>query len=267
MTLYTRFDKARRIIATGFCFSLFGIGGLFLTFILIPLLTFTLKNQQKRELKAQKIIQQSFFLFCETMRLTGCIDYKIEGGEQLKSDKNCIIVGNHPSLIDYVLLTSQLPQCDCLVKEALWHNPFLKGVVSAAGYIPNSGPEMLLNECASKLNDDHVLLIFPEGTRSQKGVSPKLQRGAAQIAIKTQTDIRVVHVNVTPSFLTKQAKWYQVPDTKPLFYVQVKNKIAISDFIDEDTPSIAVRKLNRHLTEIIFPKMESDEHQGDQHAR
>jgi 1-acyl-sn-glycerol-3-phosphate acyltransferase len=259
MNLYIQFDKARRIFATGVCFLLFGFGGLFLGVILLPLLTFTLKDKKQRELKVQKIIQQSFWAFCETMRLTGCIDYKIEGSEKLKADKNTLIVANHPSLIDYVLLTSQLRQCDCLVKEALWHNPFLKGVVSAAGYISNSDPETLLNECESKLNDGRVLLIFPEGTRTQKGVAPKLQRGAAQIAIKTKTDIRVVHITVTPSFLTKQAKWYQVPDTKPLFFVRVKDKIAIADFIDENKPSLAVRKLNRDLSGKLFPETENND--------
>ena len=254
MTITAKINKYWRIVATGFCFFLFGIGGLTLTFIVFPLLTFSIKNSDSRELKVQKIIQFSFFLFCETMRLTGAIDYKIKGAEKLKQDKNCLIVANHPSLIDYVLITSQLKQCDCLVKEAIWHNPFMKGVVSSAGYIPNKDPETLLTNCAQRLNNDHVLLIFPEGTRTTKGVTPKLQRGAAQIAVKTASDLRIVHITVEPLFLTKQGKWYQVPDTKPFFLVEVKDKIEIQDFIEKDeSPSLTVRKLNKHLNSVIFP--------------
>lgn len=249
-----KLNKLWRIFATGMCFVLFGIGGLILTFIVFPLLTFSIKDKNLRELRVQETIQTAFFIFCETMRLSGAIDYKIIGSDKLQEDKNCIIVANHPSLIDYVLITSQLKQCDCLVKEAIWHNPFMRGVVTSAGYIPNKDPEVLLDSCEKRLKNDHVLLVFPEGTRSTKGVVPTLQRGAAQIAVKTQSDLRVVHITVEPTFLTKQAKWYQVPETKPLFVVEVKHKIAISDFINgEEAPSLTVRKLNKHLNSVLFP--------------
>ena len=56
MMIYQRINKLWRIFATGFCFSLFGIGGLTLTFIVFPLLTFSSKNNTARELKVQKII-------------------------------------------------------------------------------------------------------------------------------------------------------------------------------------------------------------------
>lgn len=254
MTVFQRINKLWRVFATGFCFSLFGIGGVALTFIIFPLLTFSSKNKTARELKVQKIIQRSFAIFCGTMRFTGAIDYKFEGQEILQLDKGCLIVANHPSLIDYVLIASRLGQCDCLVKEAIWHNPFMKGVVKSAGYIPNNGAESLLDDCSDRLRGGNVLLIFPEGTRTKPGEISTLQRGAAQIAIKTATDLRVIHIKVTPSFLTKEKKWYQVPDVKPFFHVQVKDKLSIQPFIDSDvSPSIAVRNLNRHLNDVLFP--------------
>jgi 1-acyl-sn-glycerol-3-phosphate acyltransferase len=254
MTIYQRINKYWRVFATGFCFCLFGLGGVTLTFIVFPLLTFSSINNTARELKVQKIIQRSFAFFCGTMRFTGAIDYKFEGQDILQLDRDCLIVANHPSLIDYVLIASRLGQCDCLVKEAIWHNPFMRGVVKSAGYIPNNGAETLLDECATRLRDGNVLLIFPEGTRSKPGAISILQRGAAQIAIKTATDLRVIHIKVTPSFLTKEKKWYQVPDVKPFFHVQVKDKLSIQPFIDSDvSPSIAVRNLNRHLNDVLFP--------------
>lgn len=254
-SLVKKINKLWRICATGLCFSLFGIGGLVLSFLIFPLLTFSVKNKELRELRVQKAIQISFFIFCETMRLTGAIDYQIIGAEKLKKDKNCLIVANHPSLIDYVLITSQLKQCDCLVKEAIWHNPFMRGVVTSAGYIPNKDPEQLLTKCSERLKKDNVLLIFPEGTRTQEGVTPTLQRGAAQIAVKTKSDLRVVHISVSPRFLTKQSKWYQVPDKKPLFLIEVKDKINISEFISNknEPSSLTVRKLNKHLNSVLFP--------------
>ncbi|WP_354622769.1 lysophospholipid acyltransferase family protein [Psychromonas sp. MME2] len=254
VTLYQRINKLWRIFATAFCFSLFGLGGLTLTFIIFPLLTFSIKEVSQRELQVQKIIQRAFSLFCDTMRFLGALDYRIEGAEKLQLDKNCLLIANHPSLIDYVLIASRLKQCDCLVKAAIWHNPFMKGVVKSAGYIPNNGAQELIEHCAKRLNDGNVLLIFPEGTRTTPGKHSVLQRGAAQIAIKTATDIRMIHIHVSPPFLTKETKWYQVPDIKPFFHVQVKDKLSIQPFIDSHLPpSVAVRNLNRHLSDLFPP--------------
>ncbi|NCO45947.1 MAG: 1-acyl-sn-glycerol-3-phosphate acyltransferase, partial [Vibrio sp.] len=106
-----------------------------------------------------------------------------------------------------------------------------------------------------RMSRGNVLLIFPEGTRTTPGVKPKLQRGAAQIAIRTQRDLRIVHITVSPRFLTKEQKWYQVPKTKPFFHVEIKGKVVVTPFIEgADNPTTAARRLNRHLAEVIFPQ-------------
>ena len=195
-----------RVFATGLCFTIFGLGGLVLSFLILPSFALTTRNIIKRELKAQRLIRFSFNAFCQIMKFTGAIDYRIDGAELLREDRNCIIVANHPSLIDYVLIASQLPQCDCLVKAAIWENPFMKRIVKAAGYIPNQTPDDLLERCEERFSRGNVLLVFPEGTRTTPGIEPSLQRGAAQIATRTQTDLRVIHITVSPTFLTKEKK-------------------------------------------------------------
>ncbi|WP_261396549.1 lysophospholipid acyltransferase family protein [Photobacterium rosenbergii] len=253
-SLLKRINKLWRIAATGLCFSIFGLGALCLTFVVFPLVTWSVKDQVARELKVQKVIQQSFDLFSRLMRFSGALDYQIVGAETLRQDENCIVVANHPSLIDYVLIGSCLPQCDCIVKAAIWQNPFMKGIVKAAGYIPNINPESLLDACNARLSSGNVLLIFPEGTRTTPGIDSSLQRGAAQIAVRSEADIRLVHITVEPSFLTKQSKWYQVPDKKPYFHVEVQQKINIDQFVrDGSSPTTAARQLNRHLADVLFP--------------
>lgn len=243
-----------RIVATGFCFAMFGIGGLALSFVIIPLIHLLEKDQTRREYRVQNTIQKTFNLFCKLMKYTGAIDYKITGADVLASDKNCLIIANHPSLIDYVLIASQLPQCDCLVKAAIWDNPFMKHVVKGAGYIPNKSPDELLSQCEQRFARGNVLLVFPEGTRTTPGIKSNLQRGAAQVAVRTERDMRVVHITVTPSFLTKEKKWYQVPETKPFFHIKVKHKVEVKPFIEQTSnPTSAARRLNQHLAETIFP--------------
>jgi len=250
-----RANQYWRVFATGLCFSIFGIGGLLLSFLVVPIIAALSSSITERELKVQRLIRFSFNSFCRIMKFTGAIDYEFIGTELLQQDRNCLIVANHPSLIDYVLIASQLPQCDCLVKAAVWANPFMKRIVRAAGYIPNHSPEDLLERCEERFQRGNVLLVFPEGTRTTPGIEPSLQRGAAQIATRTQTDLRVIHITVSPSFLTKEKKWYHVPDTKPFFHVEVKGKIEITPFIeDANNLTSSARQLNRHLSETIFPQ-------------
>ncbi|MEF1310296.1 lysophospholipid acyltransferase family protein [Vibrio mytili] len=249
-----RLNQYWRVLATGCCFVLFGLGGLLLSFIIIPILRFFVSNPTEREYKVQKTIQFAFNTFCKLMKFSRVMDYEIIGADILRRDRNCLIVANHPSLIDYVLIASQLPSCDCLVKSAIWSNPFMKQIVKAAGYIPNETPDDLISLCEKRFNAGNVLLIFPEGTRTTPGVESKIQRGAAQIAVRTKRDIRIIHISVSPNFLTKQTKWYQVPSEKPFFQVEVKDKVEIAPFIKQTTsPTLAARRVQQHLADSIFP--------------
>ncbi|CAH0529185.1 lysophospholipid acyltransferase family protein [Vibrio hippocampi] len=244
-----------RICSTGFCFFIFGLGGLFLSFIVIPIIHIITSDTVSREYRVQAAIQFCFDAFCRLMKFTGAIDYKIIGAELLQQDRDCLIVANHPSLIDYVLIVSQLKRCDCLVKSALWSNPFIKHVVKAAGYIPNEASEDLLSTCKERLAKGNVLLLFPEGTRTTPGVPSKLQRGAAQIAVRTVTDVRIVHITVSEPFLTKQGKWYQVPAKKATFTIEVKDKVEVAPIIKQTTHhSIAARRLQQQLSDGLFPE-------------
>ncbi|MDW3124574.1 lysophospholipid acyltransferase family protein, partial [Vibrio sp. 1974] len=154
-----RLNQYWRVLATGFWFSVFGLGGLALSFIVIPTIRIFVSDQTEREYKVQGAIQYSFNTFCKLMKFSGAIDYEIIGADLLQQDRNCLIVANHPSLIDYVLIASQLNRCDCLVKSAIWSNPFMKHIVKAAGYIPNEAPDDLLALCEERFNKGNVLLI------------------------------------------------------------------------------------------------------------
>ncbi len=102
----SKIDQYWRVFATGLCFTTFGLGGLVLSFLILPSIALTTSNTIQKELKTQRLIRFSFHAFCRIMKFTGAIDYRIDGAELLREDRNCIIVANHPSLIDYVLIAS-----------------------------------------------------------------------------------------------------------------------------------------------------------------
>ncbi len=245
-------NRLWRLCGTAFSFFAFGVGGLCLTFLWFPLVTLFVRDDNRRIEIAQVTIRQTFRLFVNLMRWLGALDVVVEGEEALKEDRGCIIISNHPSLIDYVLITSLLPRCSCIVKRSMWKNPFARGAVTAAGYIPNADTSDMLSKCDRTLKSGNVLLVFPEGTRTVPGQPLNLKRGAAHIAVRTHREIRILHIQCNPSILGKHEKWYKVPNEKPIFLVQVKEKVSIQKFV-EGCPSDAIAA--RHLTEYLSQKL------------
>lgn len=242
-------NRLWRVAMTGFCFALFGLGGLLLSVVWFNVLLVFVRDNARRRRIARRSIAASFRLFLTVTRVLGVLDYQMKGGDILRQERGCLVVANHPTLIDYVLLASVMPETDCLVKSALLKNPFLSGVVRAADYLVNSQADALLPASQQRLAQGDTILIFPEGTRTRPGETMTLQRGAANIAVRCGSDIRVVTIHCSQRMLDKESKWYQVPPTKPLFTVEVRERVKIDHFYDANLqePALAARQLNRHL--------------------
>lgn len=247
--LFLRLKHWWRLGAITFCFILFGVGGLTLSTACFPLLRLFVRNEGKRHQLTQDSIRHSFRFFMWVAEFLGVLTLRIEGAELFKQDKGCLVVANHPSLLDYVILASVMPRCDCIVKGSLLSNFFMSGVIKSAGYMANSNSDLLLEECKEKISRGGTLLIFPEGTRSVPKQPIKLQRGAANIALRCDADIRIVHIWCEPVMLTKQDKWYKVPPDKTIYTVFIRNKLEIQPFKIESEKSLAIaaRRLTSEL--------------------
>jgi 1-acyl-sn-glycerol-3-phosphate acyltransferase len=247
--LFRRVNRLWRAAMTGCCFALFGIGGLLLSVIWFNLLLAAVRDKTRRRRLARRSISASFRCFLTVVKSVGVLDYRIEGGDILRQERGCLIVANHPSLIDYVMLASVMPEVDCLVKSSLLKNPFVSGVIRAADYLINDQADVLLPASRQRLQQGDTLLIFPEGTRTVPGEKMQLQRGAANIAVRCGSDLRIVAIRCTEHMLGKQSKWYDAPPTKPRFTVTVGERLRIDQFYDatRQEPALAARQLNRHI--------------------
>ena len=257
--ILARLNRVWRGAMTGVCFALFGLGGLLLSLIWFNLLLIVIRNKPRRRRLARRSIAASFRLFLAVVRAVGVLDYRIEGGDILRQERGCLVVANHPSLIDYVMLASIMPETDCMVKSSLLKNPFVSGVIRAADYLLNDQADSLLPASLSRLQQGDTILIFPEGTRTRPGEQMTLQRGAANIAVRCNSDLRVVIIHCSEHLLDKQSRWYNIPPKKPFFTVDVRERIGIDDFYDAavQEPALAARELNRHLQHRLTSGLQS----------
>jgi len=249
--LPTRLDHAWRVIGTGLSFLAFGVGGLALRLCVFPVLQLGVREPARRRALARRWIQRSFAGHVWLMHRLGLLTYEVRGRERLQR-RGLLILANHPTLIDVVFLISLLPDADCVVKVGVARNPFMRGPVRAAGYIANDEGAGLVEECIAAVRGGGNLVIFPEGTRSEPGRPLRLQRGAANIAVRGRLDITPVRISCSPPTLGKGQKWYRVPSRRFHMLIEVGDDLPIAPYVEAIAAApggeaLAVRRLNDHL--------------------
>ena len=239
-----------RACISGFCFAMFGVGGLAIRGIVFPSLMLVPRGPT-RERVAKNFIHQAMATFVWLMQVTRAIQVTVYGLEKLDRE-GLLILPNHPSLIDVVILMSIIRRPDCVVKAALWHNPFTAGPVRAAGYISNSSGSELVAAATESVARGNNLIIFPEGTRTGADGQMQFQRGAANVAVRGKIAITPVIITVSERTLTKNSKWYKPPVRKPHFRVYVLDDIAVAPLIaDKGAAPMQARWLTTWLEQFF----------------
>lgn len=244
-------DRAWRIVATGFCFFVFGTGGVLLGLFCVPLLFLLVRDPARRVRISRFIVHHFFRFFIGLMNFVRVLSYELHGIERLQRP-GLLILANHPSLIDVIFIISLIPQSGCVVKSALARNPFTRAPVKAAGYITNDAGLALVDDCREALSRQETLVIFPEGTRTPLTGEVLLQRGAANVAIRCRKPVTPVVITATPRGLAKGQKWYKVPSKRMHFVIRVHEDLQVDPFLESGAAEpVAVRRLNEQLKSLF----------------
>jgi len=242
-----------RILVTGACLALFGVGGLVLGLIVFPALMLLPGDLGRRRRRTRRLVQRAFRLFVLVMTGAGGISYELRGGERLGRPGQ-LIIANHPTLVDVVFIVAFTPGPACVVKAAMFSNPFTRRVVQAAGYISNSPTDVMIERANAALRSGDALVMFPEGTRTRPGQPLHFHRGAASIAVQSAAFLTPIYVRVTPPLLHKAQPWYRVPLRRPHLIVEVGADVDLEVYRERPAP-IASRQLNAWLQDHYEEKL------------
>jgi 1-acyl-sn-glycerol-3-phosphate acyltransferase len=125
--------------------------------------------------------------------------------EEVRALRSCMIIANHLSLLDPILLVSLFEKQKTIVKSDYFRFPVFGWILRRSGYLPSvaEGPlavNMLdqIKNMRDYLASGGNFFIFPEGTRSRNGRIGPLDQGAFKIARLCQvTPIQVVLIRNT----------------------------------------------------------------------
>ena len=136
---------ALRFVVTAMSYTLFGIGALVLTLLVLPVLR--LLPQKRCQKLSRSLLSRAMRFFVAVMSGTKGMTYEIHGAEKL-GQPGQLIVANHPTLLDAVFLIAFTPQAVCVAKHAMFRNPLTRSVVAAAGYVSNELTADMIEQAA-----------------------------------------------------------------------------------------------------------------------
>jgi len=247
---------AWRLVGTSLLWFFFGLVGLIITVFVFPLLYLFVRNTDARQIAARNLIARAFAAFMWVGCQMGVFSVRVTGMENRNTESGQLILANHPTLIDVVLLLSVLPQVDCVIKEAVRRNPFMRTSVTTANYISNHEPADLLTSCVERLKTGASLLLFPEGTRTTVGQPLHFKLGAAEVAIRARATILPVIIDCVPKFLARGEPWYSIPPSRPHFAVTVLPAIPVQQLVPGDLDARHARnRLNAALVSLFESEM------------
>jgi 1-acyl-sn-glycerol-3-phosphate acyltransferase len=230
-------------------FALFFAGSPFLGLVVFPLLWLFSKNDADHKRRITRLVNKAQWLFTEWMRFFGVLTAprSLPLPPGVDPEKPYVLVANHPTLIDTVLLMGWRDEATCVAKGA-WYRSFVLGpLLRQTNYLPSprkdEGPESrgMLERMTEHLRAGHALLVFPEGTRSEPDHLHRFRRGAVEAAIAVGVPIVPVFVGVDRPFLMKGWKPWNAPKGKPRFIVEVMPAV------DTTAPGADAKAINADL--------------------
>jgi 1-acyl-sn-glycerol-3-phosphate acyltransferase len=129
--------------------------------------------------------------WARTLLAIAGISVRVLHPERLATGRSFVIVANHESFCDILVLLANLPmQVRFLAKRSVFRVPVLGWSIAAAGFIPvdredrSRGTETV-DAALRRLSGGRSLAIFPEETRTRTGDLLPFKRGAAHLALKS----------------------------------------------------------------------------------
>lgn len=241
-------NRMWRLIGTGFAFAFIFAGGALAAMTLFPLIAVLTRPGETRHHATREAIRRIFRFYIGMLQVLGLIRLKVNGAQALADTNGRLVVANHPTILDVVLLIALLPRVQCVVKGELWRSRYLGGAMRAAGYIRNDlGASELLAACKKAIDDGNNVLIFPEGTRTKPNAPLHMQRGFANIALLSGARIQLVTITCHPITLTKGEPWWRIPVRRPDFLVSAGECLETAGMLNNEIRSLAARHLVKRL--------------------
>lgn len=132
----------------------------------------------------------------------------VEGAEHIDPKKTYVVVANHQSFADILMLYKTRMQFKWVAKESLFKIPIFGWCMSLVNHIKlargqHGSIRVVYRQAASWLKKGVSVFFFPEGTRSATGEMNDFKNGAFKLAIKEKKPILPIYIKGGANVLPK----------------------------------------------------------------
>jgi 1-acyl-sn-glycerol-3-phosphate acyltransferase len=127
---------------------------------------------------------------------------QVEGRGKIDPSKVYVMVSNHQSGLDILVLFKLHRHFKWVAKKGLFVIPFIGWNMALNGYIPiergrGRSKLQMMDKAAQSINAGNSVIMFPEGTRSPDGKLQTYKTGAFRLALETHSPILPVVIKGT----------------------------------------------------------------------
>ena len=184
------------------------------------------RDPRRRARRLQTITSRAYRLMHGWLRLTRLVDFDWRSGADQLPRGACVVVANHPTLVDVTAITAALGGAISIVKPGLYRRAMIRPLLVGLGHVEGPGPDPIR---AGRVVDDVVrhlewgipVVIFPEGTRSPPGGLQPFGRVAFEIACRAQVPLVSLGITCAPVYLSKERGPFRPPTRTPELRIEV----------------------------------------------
>jgi 1-acyl-sn-glycerol-3-phosphate acyltransferase len=167
------------------------------------------------------MIAYGYRAFWRIAAAVGMLRLDAEVLDTLRDDAGLVVVANHPSMLDALMLVARLPRSACIMKASLLRNPFLGPGARLARYIHNDSAYGMVQRAVRDLQDGGQLVLFPEGTRTTQRPLNPFHASFALIAKRAQVPVQAVFIDTDSPYLGKGWPLWKLPPLPIRFAVRL----------------------------------------------
>lgn len=222
--LWSAYEAIAMVVGLGL------LGLLCLGWLPFALALLTLRGQWRRRLARRMHSRVFRFYLAFLARFCAC-RFDLDALDALPQQGPLVVVANHPSLLDAVLIISRLPNMVCIMKASLLRNPLLGAAAQLAGYISNAGPLEMMLSARAAMDKGAQLLVFPEGSRTRNFPIDPCLPSACMLARAAGVPVQTLLIECSTPYLGKAWPLLHRPKLPLHFRVVLGRRFEVPDDI------------------------------------
>ena len=168
---------------------------------------------------------------------------RIEGRERIRPDETYVMVANHLSLLDILVLFRLFNHYKWVSKIENFRVPFIGWNMSLNRYVKlrrgdRASVVQMMKACRETLAQGNSIMMFPEGTRSPDGRMRSFKTGAFELALECRRPILPIAIRGTADALPKRG--FVLQGRHPIS-IDVLEPLPYESFAGETAEALAQR--------------------------